>query len=1196
MKQYFFSLLGILLLFGGCSFGERAEDTSQANIFSPQEVTASSLHPAGQEAESFGESRLGLFRFKVKNIGEEKKDPFLDSSALGTDFTTSYIRNTIDWKTAQKKRGGPVKRDQQIDDYLTAGYKVVPMIRSNSDWGSRPRGDGVSAPPADLKVKWSEDHGYSETYYTFVKKVMKKYKGSFDYVVIENEINGHNWNGTMNEYIRTLDTARKAIHDVDPYVRVTNSGVQGFAIQWLIIGDYIQSRDSEKIAKAHAIYKTTNHYKDNGEKELSDEDLFDVYEDKIDNKDGPVGKLYALLYTENLIEHVDMFNFHHYQQSQFREDFFQYIEDYAEGKQIMSNEIGSKICDKASSEMVKNISFFLSEDVRPILWFASNGDGEGGGCHDRHAGSFVDFDLRPVWMNIDTFKTVHKFLEKEVLISTEDRSEKNPPGTISNGLLKQEYVFKYPGEDIHVVWGEGDYHSSQVFDYPVQPHCVAYNRFGKTLSSDTLRVKGEDEVYFVKCCTGNNTDSCEKPSTENLNNATHGGTFGFAKHDKTKGVIGVTTGDNPHLRGWSFRVKWREIEEKEGVFDWTALNKLLGAAYDNSQSQIVSPGETPPNFKVVIQINTGFDAPLWLYENGVPRASLFWGNKYQGWDAYQFPDYLDEDYQYYFKRMHKEVLEYIENLPQEQRDMIIAVYPSLGSSGDYYMWHGELLSPGKHNVCCETDGDGDPINCEIVDKPVSELKCFEVEGSSEEIDISLEDWAAFYKDMSTYIYTLYESVEPTINIFLNPGNAHSELMPSGDPEEINKYYDSHIPNMWRKLPSVGHGYQINDEELNEEYRFDMAKRETIGTISEMSTESQNRGWFQHSTVWSQYWLLLWNLHANLGFERTQKPMLEDTKNFLAFKFYNTYAGVKSAKTSPGAFIALRDSLDVSDGERFKGTTIDSLPPLTELFPQKEEYQSLPEPNMELGRKNVLRMKIILAAYQEYYKNIKDYEDIDGDIKYKHFMPKADDIDAVLGGYGNSKNAKGLNDIGWQTFDGNYERYITQIDPLDTSIGLWRVCYNEEKEIWICNDNEDSTKNQWTTEDRYGRYARAFLPSDVAKGKGTMYFDVDNDFAESLIDLDSSSAIRVTYFDLGEGAFTVKFAEDSSGNGEYTFQKNNTKEWITVEIGIPVDYYETLFSNTLEEGADIILKNTAGADDVIDNTPFHMIEVLKEHSS
>ena len=104
-------------------------------------------------------------------------------------------------------------------------------------------GAKCASAPRDLDTKKALRPGdsYSATYYNFVVHVAQKYKGKFEVVVIENEMNDPDfWCSDTDEYLRLFLTAQRAFHDVDPAVKLADGGVQGAALNWLVVQDYLE--------------------------------------------------------------------------------------------------------------------------------------------------------------------------------------------------------------------------------------------------------------------------------------------------------------------------------------------------------------------------------------------------------------------------------------------------------------------------------------------------------------------------------------------------------------------------------------------------------------------------------------------------------------------------------------------------------------------------------------------------------------------------------------------------------------------------------------------------------------------------------------------------------------------------------------------------------------------------------------------
>jgi len=93
--------------------------------------------------------------------------------------------------------------------------------------------------------------------------------------------------------------------------------------------------------------------------------------------------------------------------------------------------------------------------------------------------------------------------------------------------------------------------------------------------------------------------------------------------------------------------------------------------------------------------------------------------------------------------------------------------------------------------------------------------------------------------------------------------------------------------------------------------------------------------------------------------------------------------------------------------------------------------------------------------------------------------------AIGGGMINRKR-QDYNDVGWDVHDGNYYRFLTQIDPESTSVGRWHKV--PEQSV-------------------YSRFARS---TDVENGKSALYFDLNDEF------LDGSQSVEIKIVWLDEG--------------------------------------------------------------------------------
>jgi len=101
---------------------------------------------------------------------------------------------------------------------------------------------------------------------------------------------------------------------------------------------------------------------------------------------------------------------------------------------------------------------------------------------------------------------------------------------------------------------------------------------------------------------------------------------------------------------------------------------------------------------------------------------------------------------------------------------------------------------------------------------------------------------------------------------------------------------------------------------------------------------------------------------------------------------------------------------------------------------------------------------------------------------------------------NNRDAKALNDVGWEIHRGNYESNLYQLDPDGTSKGMWRVGNG--------------------TEELFGRFARRF---DQESDRHTMRFQLNRSLWEGLpLSQEKELVLKLDYFDSGFGMFQVKY--------------------------------------------------------------------------
>ena len=175
--------------------------------------------------------------------------------------------------------------------------------------------------------------------------------------------------------------------------------------------------------------------------------------------------------------------------------------------------------------------------------------------------------------------------------------------------------------------------------------------------------------------------------------------------------------------------------------------------------------------------------------------------------------------------------------------------------------------------------------------------------------------------------------------------------------------------------------------------------------------------------------------------------------------------------------------------------------------------------------------------------------------------RLDDSNALITGQVNQRERQtGYNDVGWDIAEGNYERFLTQINADQTSVGLYRVRGTIDK---------NSSK--------YDRFARSF---ENASGKNTMYFKFDDElfvngkpknlkFTITWLDKNVASTWALRY----NNGKQIKTAIEVKGNGD--------SKWKSVTV----DVADMQLNHTGELKSDFILVNTDKVDDI-----FNGIEV------
>jgi hypothetical protein len=316
-----------------------------------------------------------------------------------------------------------------------------------------------------------------------------------------------------------------------------------------------------------------------------------------------------------------------------------------------------------------------------------------------------------------------------------------------------------------------------------------------------------------------------------------------------------------------------------------------------------------------------------------------------------------------------------------------------------------------------------------------------------------------------------------------------------------------------------HGYHISDTKPRlRNWQAFVSDVKSAGkeffSRGEQDGEYRIYGWSTQNIPQGLYWSAIFATHCGLDMWNVPTEACAGYAHQDAIRFFNKYAGHHEASSAPAAFCALRKGLDASD---------------VAAYPESVYGKAV--------KANVDRYLKIAAAF-------KAYGAMQGD------PPKA------IGGGMLNRKAGDHNDVGWEIADGNFERFLTQIDPEKTSLGWWQK--GPKKSI-------------------YSRFARS---TDVQHGKRTLYFDLHDAF----LGANKSVAVRIVWLD--EGKAEWKLCYNAPGNPRktaLTVAHTGSGEWKEQIVSLP----DFLPRNQGPSSSDLWLESAGQADLVL-----HLLEITK----
>ena len=300
-------------------------------------------------------------------------------------------------------------------------------------------------------------------------------------------------------------------------------------------------------------------------------------------------------------------------------------------------------------------------------------------------------------------------------------------------------------------------------------------------------------------------------------------------------------------------------------------------------------------------------------------------------------------------------------------------------------------------------------------------------------------------------------------------------------------------------------------------------------ISLFSASEMDQSWqkpvFAINTELGFYWSILGGLNTGVSSTNVTKSAIDyiydhdEIRDI--YKMYNKFAQQVYPKKASAVLSIFHEGLDASDTAKFPVETYGVA-----------------------ARSNIARYKAIAEAYLEKGAKVDDTLALNNGQVYQRL------------------HQTGYNDVGWNIQSGNYERFLYQINPEETSIGLFRV----RGEI-----DQNSSK--------YDRFARSFEHTEDRK-KDTMYFKFHDDlFVETL---PRKLTFNVTWLDnIAGSTWALRYKDITGVQKQLQITSIGDAQWKSEEFVIE----DLMTGGVGTNGADFMLVNTDDLNDI-----FHGIEI------
>jgi hypothetical protein len=387
-------------------------------------------------------------------------------------------------------------------------------------------------------------------------------------------------------------------------------------------------------------------------------------------------------------------------------------------------------------------------------------------------------------------------------------------------------------------------------------------------------------------------------------------------------------------------------------------------------------------------------------------------------------------------------------------------------------------------------------------------------------NISKADWRAFRLDaFSEYRSTFNGGSSNNIGLLFN------NIDPVDDPVEWQWVLNNVTYGFGVKGGAYARGHHLSDElDFKNTWTPLLINPQGLQLFSAAEMDQTwTRPLYQINVPLGFYWGAISGLNTGLSVWDITQSALDEAKIrpelHSVFRLFNKYAGQIYPSTANAAYVFFHEGLNSEDTCKF--------------------------PESIYGKASQSNQARYIAICNAYAARGAQMDDV---------------YAATKGQVYQRDNQLGYNDAGWNIEEGNYERWISQIKPDSTSIGLFRV-------RGVIDSNSF----------RYDRFARSF---ENSSGKNTMYFK----FHPNLFYYEGPDSLvfRITWLDKHQNStWALKYYNSFGLQTALSVTGVGDNQWKTANVTI----HDAVINQGGLLGSDFLLMNNDGINDI-----FHGIEV------